>query len=1063
MRRLFRLGPSELRRGLLLRTRLLSVLLERWSHRVTVLVAGPGCGKTTLLLQAMAENELAPRGEDVWIGVEPQDVEGDTLARAAVAALATAGGRDGPDPRDDGGPGDRDQPDGHRTLDLRDLGRTSVADVANAAWRRAPTEVCLIFDDVHLLPASSGGAIWLAALIDELPANAHVVLASRTEPPMGLARLRTQGAVRRVSEAELRFSPGELDSFAAQRGIDPDSLADTGGWPAVAELAASVDRRLSGAYLWEEVLDPLGADRRHVLGVLSDLGRADDALASAAVGHPVTLADALDGVPLVARLEGDQGEGWYTPHALWQSARGVSLTPDERADVRRRAAAHLQRAGHPDEAFTLIEQAGLWDEAPALLRATCLAMEQLTASRLDRWLTAIPPSVRSSPGGQLAEAMHASLVEPPDAVEYLWAAAQRMRADDDVDAELAALAVLGRLAWTGQPLGPLGAELIARLTELEDAGHPLAHAHAALLRAMVADFVGDDAGVLAALDGLDSSVLDPAWDAIARWLSGLVRLDLGDAEAAGEIMDAASPPTGDAAVRAILCAVQLRIWWALGRVDQVVEQATTALDDVRAAGGTAIVYSGMHAASTVYSHIGDVRAARRCLDEAGPGPLLRRSRASTGPALATASLQLAEGDEEGATATIRSALQAHRGAIERGIDRHMWRHLLSLSYVLLPESREHWDRVARRGYLATNRELAAAVVAIREGKGHQQQLLGDLDLSDLDRVRAGLHHRFAAELAVGLAALGRPEGRALLDALGPAGRDAVRALAAGDSRTARPARTLLSAVPAPPHHRAELSVLGAMTLELRGEATSGADVLHPDLGRKRLRALLAFLVSRRKTDRATVMTTLWPDRDERAASNNLAVTLTYVLSALEPTRAAGEPAYLVRLDGRSVWLVTGSHLQLDVDRFDRHLAEAARAEAAGTPSVALDHDLAAVDLYRGELFADVPEADWMLLDREHYRTRFVSAAVRAGQLLLGQGDTDRAEAVARRALAADQWSEEAYAVLVTAAVAKGDRSGARRLLDRCIAALADIGVEPSATTDQLRRRIQGTLPVPSSP
>jgi DNA-binding SARP family transcriptional activator len=234
-------------------------------------------------------------------------------------------------------------------------------------------------------------------------------------------------------------------------------------------------------------------------------------------------------------------------------------------------------------------------------------------------------------------------------------------------------------------------------------------------------------------------------------------------------------------------------------------------------------------------------------------------------------------------------------------------------------------------------------------------------------------------------------------------------------------------------------------------------VVRPDLGRKRLRALLAFLVTHRRTDRAAIMSALWPDLEERAASNNLAVTLTYVLGALEPTRAPGEPAYLVRQAGGAVTLITGPHLRVDVDDFDHHVAEAAQAEAAGSPSVALEHNLAAVDLYRGDLFADVPEADWMVLDREHYRTRFVGAAVRAGQLLLGRGDTDRAEAMARRALEADPWSEESYGVLASAALAKGDRSGAHRLLDRGITTLAEIGVEPSATTQQLRRRIQGTL------
>jgi LuxR family maltose regulon positive regulatory protein len=211
------------------------------------------------------------------------------------------------------------------------------------------------------------------------------------------------------------------------------------------------------------------------------------------------------------------------------------------------------------------------------------------------------------------------------------------------------------------------------------------------------------------------------------------------------------------------------------------------------------------------------------------------------------------------------------------------------------------------------------------------------------------------------------------------------------------------------------------------------------------------------TDRAAIMTALWPDLDERAASNNLAVTVNYVLHALEPSRAAGEPAYLVRLDGQSVWLVSGRHLRIDTDQFDHHLAEAARAEADGTPSLALEHNLDAVELYRGDLFADVPEAEWMVLEREHYRARFVSAATRAGQLLLGRGDTEQAEVVARRALAVDPWAEEAYAVLVAAAVAHGDRSGAHRLLERCITALADLGVEPSEATRQLRRRVRGAV------
>jgi DNA-binding SARP family transcriptional activator len=46
-------------------------------------------------------------------------------------------------------------------------------------------------------------------------------------------------------------------------------------------------------------------------------------------------------------------------------------------------------------------------------------------------------------------------------------------------------------------------------------------------------------------------------------------------------------------------------------------------------------------------------------------------------------------------------------------------------------------------------------------------------------------------------------------------------------------------------------------------------------------------------------------------------------------------------------------------------------------------------------------------------------------------------------------------VLVAAALARGDRSAARRALDRGLAALADLGVDPSQQTQSLRRRVRG--------
>ena len=122
----------------------------------------------------------------------------------------------------------------------------------------------------------------------------------------------------------------------------------------MAELAASVDGQRTGDYVWEEVLEPLGAERRHVLAVVSDLGGADDALATDVLGRPVVVAEALEGVPLVAGGAG----GWRAPHALWRSTGRLALPAVDRITIRRRAAAHLAARGHFDDAYRLAAEAG---------------------------------------------------------------------------------------------------------------------------------------------------------------------------------------------------------------------------------------------------------------------------------------------------------------------------------------------------------------------------------------------------------------------------------------------------------------------------------------------------------------------------------------------------------------------------------------------------------------------------------------------------------------------------------------------------------------------------------
>src|SRR4051794_34449476 len=74
-------------RAAMLRPRLISLLLARFDRRVTVISAGPGFGKTTLLASAKGENELDPRGVDVWLSCRSGDAVESTLATGLLKSL----------------------------------------------------------------------------------------------------------------------------------------------------------------------------------------------------------------------------------------------------------------------------------------------------------------------------------------------------------------------------------------------------------------------------------------------------------------------------------------------------------------------------------------------------------------------------------------------------------------------------------------------------------------------------------------------------------------------------------------------------------------------------------------------------------------------------------------------------------------------------------------------------------------------------------------------------------------------------------------------------------------
>ena len=997
-------------RELLVRGRLLAVMRGRWERRVTVLVAGSGFGKTSLLTQAVAENAIDPLGVDCWVSCDADDRLASVLGEALCASIGTER--------------------------CADTDPDVIADaVAAAVAQRAPLPVSVILDDVHVIATGSMGARLLGRLIEILPANGHLVMASRGSLPAGVARLVALGDAVLLQENDLSFSDEELGAFAALRGVDVEILDGSGGWPTLAELAVSAGHPLAREFLWDEVLTSLSDTQRRDLAVLVAIGGGDDETLAAALSPLAagTLRQLVADLPLVSVAE----DGRCTPHALWGPALEDQLDVDARRCAQRQAGTFLARRGDARRAFPLLAAAEAWPDVRDLIRRTCVHHHtQVSLDVLESWKQHLSAARDDEP--EVALLVGVALVEgQSDAVRArpaLEQAAVGFAARGDLDGELACCTQLAQVGyWTAD------AELIRtslrRAMEIQEAKNP-AGPFTAYSRAVLADFEGDSHRALHELRIARAASVSEPWTATVDWLEAESLIHLGEPERAVPFAEAGCA-RAPGMFRGVVEDTRLLALWLSGRVDEVLAERNVATEHQEASGGVQQRQAALAHAARFAAYVGDIDAARRSLRECDalgepgfPGVAFRMETAR-------AAYAVAAGDEQQASAI----LAAHIGVHGLGGFNSNQRRALPLFYVLVPDCRPYWEAADLGPCFAIARSLARRVVAAREGDPANP--LED-PLPDPGIVRSFLPLPWATLLAV---AASSSDGAALLDALGPDSRPFVAALATSSYRSiAASARRLLAAIPAEPAQRLRIDVLGPLELCWDGQLANPREIR-----RERVRQLLGYLVHHRKATRQAIIAALWPDLDDQAAQNNLRVTLSYLVRILEPDHLDGEACFFVRQDQDSLRLNGEPHLSVDAWDFERHLDEAALAERHGTPSLALDALLRAVGLWRGPYLQDAG-ADWSELETERLRLRYLDATTRAGELLLATGDSVQPGRLAQEVLRLEPWSERAYRLLAATHLARGDRPAAQHTLARCTAMLMDLGVDPEPETAMLDRR-----------
>jgi LuxR family maltose regulon positive regulatory protein len=216
------------RSRLVSRSHLVERLQQSMEHVLTLVSAPAGFGKTTLLAQWLAESGTPA----AWLSLEPEDNDPARFLTYVIAALQTV-----------------DAQVGTAALELLRTPQppsleTVVTLLTNDLLRSTVGDFALVLDDYHVITAEPVHRA-LTALVEHLPSQLHLLLATRADPPLPLSRLRARGQLTQVRATDLRFSSEEASTFLrTSMGLDlsPRDIAAlerrTEGWIAGLQLAA---------------------------------------------------------------------------------------------------------------------------------------------------------------------------------------------------------------------------------------------------------------------------------------------------------------------------------------------------------------------------------------------------------------------------------------------------------------------------------------------------------------------------------------------------------------------------------------------------------------------------------------------------------------------------------------------------------------------------------------------------------------------------------------------------------------------------------------------------------
>ncbi len=467
----------------------LSALCEGPPRRLTLVRAPAGWGKSSLLSTwSLSPRETRPFA---WLALDRADNDPIRFFLYVIQALQALAPTFG----------------AHAEPILRAPGISLVDDVLPVLVNDLDTledDLVLVIEDYHVI-ASPEVHEAVTFLLDHAPARLELVLTTRVEPPLPIARLRARGELLEIATAQLGFSTDEAETMLNQKqGLALDRaqvsrLVDrTEGWPAGLYLAAL---SLRGREDTEEFIEAFAGDERNVVDYLTTEVLAGlstevyDFLLTTSVLERLcpSLCDAVTGTGGAARLLRDievsnaflialdNRREWYRYHHLFRDLLRNELLftdPDRAAEANRRASQWLREHDQTSEAIHHAIAAGDSAEAVEMVASSWRPLAYAGGYQtVEGWLSAVPREVRRGDARLcVASAVVAIGTGRVDEVApWIELAAEVPAAGPFADGFPSGPAAVARLSSvTSWLTGDLGACRRAAMTTVSDTGEPTA-------------------------------------------------------------------------------------------------------------------------------------------------------------------------------------------------------------------------------------------------------------------------------------------------------------------------------------------------------------------------------------------------------------------------------------------------------------------------------------------------------------------------------------------------------------------------------------------------------------